>query len=228
MCFCIEDHGAVSELTFLDQAETFHPKDWFKAEKDSHGYTGPLHIEPHDLAPISQLVMDSFVSHGLPLNHDMFSTGAVSHGCGHVPRTVYQGTRTTGADFVTNKNHSGNITIATDSIVDKVIFTREADETQATGVVVKSSDGSSKTYYARKEIVVSGGAYCSPAILLRSGIGPREELEKHNIPCTVDSPGVGKNLMDHIVSKLLRYLLQTLTDPTIRSSSYSTKQRSRA
>jgi choline dehydrogenase-like flavoprotein len=221
------DNCAVSELTFLDQAETFHPKDWFKADKDSHGYTGPLHTEPHDLAPISQLLMDSFVSQGLPLNHDMFSTGAVSHGCGHVPRTVYQGTRTTGADFVTNKNHSRNITIATDSIVDKVILTHEADDIRATGVVVKSSDGSSKTYYARKEIVVSGGAYCSPAILLRSGIGPREELEKHSIPCTVDLPGVGKNLMDHLVSNLLKYLLQTLTDPTIRSSLCSTKQRSR-
>ncbi|KAJ5819182.1 hypothetical protein N7474_004773 [Penicillium riverlandense] len=184
---------------YMRKAETFHPKDWFKADKDSHGYTGPLHTEPHDLAPISQLLMDSFVSQGLPLNHDMFSTGAVSHGCGHVPRTVYKGSRTTGADFVTNKNHRGNITIATDSIVDKVIFTHEADETRATGVVVKSSDDSSKTYYARKEIVVSGGAYCSPAILLRSGIGPREELEKHSIPCTMDLPGVGKNLMDHLI-----------------------------
>ena len=181
------------------QAETFHPKPWFQADAQSHGYSGPLHTEPHDLAPISQLLLDSFVSQGMPLNHDMFSTGDVPHGCGHVPRTVYEGTRTTGADFVTNKNHRGNITIITDTTVDKVIFTKEESQTRASGVVCQGSDGASKTFYARKEIIIAGGAYCSPAILLRSGIGSQEELSKHHIPCIVNSPGVGRNLMDHLV-----------------------------
>lgn len=138
----------------------------------------------------------------MPLNHDMFSTGDVAQGCGHAPRTVYEGIRTTGADFVTNKNHRGNITIQTDTTVDKVTFTQKGNQTRATGVVTKGSDGSSKTFFARKEIIISGGAYCSPAILLRSGIGPKEELEKHRIECTVNSPGVGRNLMDHLVSSL--------------------------
>lgn len=136
----------------------------------------------------------------MPLHHDMFSTGDVPHGCGHVPRTVYEGLRTTGADFVTNKNHRRNITIVTDTTVDKVIFKQEGSQTRASGVLTKTSDGATKTFFARKEIVISGGAYCSPAILLRSGIGPKEELEKHQIPVTVNSPGVGKNLMDHLVS----------------------------
>jgi choline dehydrogenase-like flavoprotein len=134
----------------------------------------------------------------MPLNHDMFSTGDVPHGCGHVPRTVYNGIRTTGADFVTNKNSRGNITIQTDTTVDRVIFT---EELRASGVATKTPDGKSKIYHARKEIIISGGAYCSPAILLRSGIGPKEELAKHDISCTVDAPGVGKNLMDHLVSR---------------------------
>lgn len=136
----------------------------------------------------------------MPLNHDMFSTGDVPHGCGHAPRTVYNGIRTTGADFVTNKNSRGNITIQTDTTVDKVNFTQEGEQLRASGVATKTSNGGSKTYHARKEIIISGGAYCSPAILLRSGIGPKEELAKHNIPCTVSAPGVGQNLMDHLVS----------------------------
>lgn len=144
--------------------------------------------------------MDSYVSQGMPLHHDMFSTGDVAHGCGHVPRTVYQGVRTTGADFVTNKNHRQNITIKTDTTVDKIIFSKQGNETRASGVVTQTSDGVLKTYHARKEIIISGGAYCSPAILLRSGIGPATELDQHNIPCVVDLPGVGKNLMDHLVS----------------------------
>ncbi|KAJ5757584.1 Glucose-methanol-choline oxidoreductase [Penicillium nucicola] len=183
----------------MRKSETFHPKPWFKADNESHGYSGPLHTEPHDLAPISQLLLDSYVSQGMPLHHDMFSTGDVAQGCGHVPRTVYQGLRTTGADFVTNKNHRGNITIKTDTTVDKIIFTEQGSKTRASGVATQASDGTSRVYYARKKIIISGGAYCSPAILLRSGIGPKAELDKHNIPCTVDLPGVGKNLMDHLI-----------------------------
>lgn len=182
-----------------EQSETFHPKGWFQADEASHGYFGPLHTEPHDLAPISQLLLDSCVSQGMPLHHDMFSTGTVAQGCGHVPRTVYKGLRTTGADFVTNKNHRGNITIKTDTTVDKVMFSKTG-EIRASGVATQTSDGVSRIYYARKEIIISGGAYCSPAILLRSGIGPQAELAQHNIPCTVNLPGVGKNLIDHLVS----------------------------
>jgi choline dehydrogenase-like flavoprotein len=144
--------------------------------------------------------MDSYVSQGMPLHHDMFSTGDVAQGCGHVPRTVYQGLRTTGADFVTNKNHHENITIKTDTTVDRIIFSKQHAEIRASGVATQSSDGSSKVYHARKEIIISGGAYCSPAILLRSGIGPKADLEQHKIPCVVNLPGVGKNLMDHLVS----------------------------
>ncbi len=129
----------------------------------------------------------------------MFSTGNIPHGCGHVPRTVYEGIRTTGADFVTNKNYRGNITIKTNTTVDKVIFTTQGEQIRSSGVATKAADGSLKTYYAREEIIISSGAYCSPAILLRSGIGPQEELKKHGIECIVDSPGVGRNLVDHLV-----------------------------
>ncbi|KAJ5901627.1 GMC oxidoreductase [Penicillium taxi] len=184
---------------YMRKAETFHSKPWFQADEKSHGSSGPLHIEPHDLAPISNLIMDSFVSQGLPLNHDMFSTGDVPHGCGHVPRTVYKGLRTTAADFVTNQNHRENITIKTDTTVDKITFTEERGQLRASGVVTKTSDGVSSVFFARMEIIISGGTYCSPTILLRSGIGPKSELENHSIPCIVDLPGVGKNLMDHLI-----------------------------
>ena len=43
------------------------------------------------------------------------------------------------------------------------------------------------------------GAYCSPGILLRSGIGPKADLEKLGLKCLVDAPGVGENLLDHLV-----------------------------
>lgn len=147
--------------------------------------------------------MDSFVSEGLPLHHDMFSTGDVPHGCGHVPRTVHKGIRTTAADFITNEYHRSNVTIQTDTTVDRIVLEQGPEGLRATGVVAKQADGTTLSFVARKEVVVSGGAYCSPAILMRSGIGAREQLAQFNIDCKVELPGVGQNLMDHLVSPFI-------------------------
>lgn len=139
-------------------------------------------------------------SQGLPLNPDMFTTGETPHGCGHAPRTVYKGDRTTAANYFVNKGP--HLAIMTETIVDKVVFEGHGDGLRAVAVRVVEKDGTVKELKAKKEIVVSGGAYCSPVILLRSGIGPKEELEAHNIECKIDLPGVGKNLMDHLVSSM--------------------------
>jgi len=56
--------------------------------------------------------------------------------------------------------------------------------------------GERKTIYASKEIIVSGGAFNSPQLLMLSGIGPRDVLEKVGIPVRVDLAGVGGNLQD--------------------------------
>ena len=50
-----------------------------------------------------------------------------------------------------------------------------------------------------KEVILSAGTIGSPQLLLLSGIGPREQLEKFRIPVIVDLPGVGKNLQDHLI-----------------------------
>ncbi|KAF2135973.1 GMC oxidoreductase [Aplosporella prunicola CBS 121167] len=182
------------------KAETFHPKDWHDAAMEQHGTKGPLHTEPHDLAPISQRIMQSLESQGLPYNADMFTTGAVANGCGHAPRTVHQGLRTTGADFITKDQKRDNITIKTDCIVDKVVLEKKDGELVATGVEIFVKDAEKSTIVkATKDIVLSAGAYCSPAILMRSGIGAKDELTKVGIETAVDLPGVGKNLMDHAI-----------------------------
>jgi choline dehydrogenase-like flavoprotein len=129
----------------------------------------------------------------------MFTTGEVHHGCGHVVRTHRQGLRTTGADFVTKGYHRDNIDILTNTTVDKIVLERDGGSLRATAVRLIDENGTKMTVKASREIIVSGGAYCSPPILLRSGIGPKEELEKHGIECAVDLPGVGKNLLDHLV-----------------------------
>lgn len=143
--------------------------------------------------------MDSMVSKGLPLDHDMFSHGNNPHGCGHATRTVYKGLRTAGADFVT-KPQKNNVHLLVETHVDKVVIEKDqTGELKATSVRAVRADGTVVEIKARKEIIVSGGSYCSPNILNRSGIGATAELAKHGIATLVDLPGVGKNLMDHLI-----------------------------
>lgn len=53
------------------------------------------------------------------------------------------------------------------------------------------------TLSARKEVILSAGAFQSPQLLMVSGIGPCDELSRHGIRCIKDLPGVGKNMQDH-------------------------------
>ncbi|KAH6956795.1 hypothetical protein DER45DRAFT_286805 [Fusarium avenaceum] len=185
---------------YMAKAEHFHTKDWFKETKGAHGHEGFVHTEPHDLAPISNLIGESMVSKGLPLDHDMFAAGENPHGCGHSVRTVHQGLRTTSADFITKQKPRDNLHLMVESHVEKVVIEKdEQGDFRATGVRVVQADGTVVELKASKEVIVSGGAYCSPNILNRSGIGAKSELEKHGITTLVDLPGVGKNLQDHLI-----------------------------
>lgn len=141
----------------------------------------------------------------------MFSTGESPHGCGDVVRTLHQGVRSTAADFITKGYRRENITIKTDVTVDKVILEQQDGQLTASGVLVVAEDGSKQSYHAKREVIVSAGAYCSPLILMRSGIGPAAELAKHDIKCEVSLPGVGQNLQDHVVriSSNTRYSLSS-------------------
>jgi choline dehydrogenase len=60
------------------------------------------------------------------------------------------------------------------------------------------SEGPAELRQARasREVILAGGAFNTPQLLMLSGIGPAEELRKHSIPVRVDLPGVGRNLQD--------------------------------
>lgn len=67
------------------------------------------------------------------------------------------------------------------------------DGPRATGIVL--ADG---TEISSQEIIVAAGAYRTPQLLMLSGIGPRETLEKHGIKAKIENPHVGKNFNDHV------------------------------
>ncbi|CAG2211936.1 unnamed protein product [Mytilus edulis] len=95
-----------------------------------------------------------------------------------------------------------NLQISINSYVTKVLIRRK----RAIGVQFVKG-GRKYNVYARKEVIMSAGAYNSPHILLLSGIGPREHLQELKIPVHADLP-VGNNLQDHPVV-IMSYSINT-------------------
>lgn len=88
-----------------------------------------------------------------------------------------------------------NLHVALFTHVTKVIF--DPDTKRALGVEF-IRDGVKQSVFAKREVILSAGAINSPHLLMLSGIGPHADLEKVGIPVIHDSPGVGRNLQDHI------------------------------
>jgi choline dehydrogenase len=86
-----------------------------------------------------------------------------------------------------------NLTTVCDAQVTRVIF----DGRRAKGVEVLRN-GKLETIQARVEVILCAGALQTPAILMRSGIGPRRHLEGVGIEVLQDLPGVGENLQEHV------------------------------
>lgn len=88
-----------------------------------------------------------------------------------------------------------NVLIFPSTMAKQVLFDSNK---KATGVRVDTS-GLEYTLDAKQEVILSAGAFQSPQLLMVSGVGPAETLEKHGIEVLADRPGVGQNLTDHIL-----------------------------
>jgi len=99
----------------------------------------------------------------------------------------------------------GNLKIELHALATKILF----EGSRATGVAYlkgenlyeasprpSQSPGEPRHIFASQEVILAGGAFNTPQLLMLSGIGPRKDLEEHQIPVLVDLPGVGKNLQD--------------------------------
>jgi len=93
--------------------------------------------------------------------------------------------------YLESARSRANLTVIGDSLVDRVVF----DGRRATGVHVRTTSGEAE--YQGREICLCAGAFHSPAILMRSGVGPAPELRSLAINVVRDVPGVGQNLGDH-------------------------------
>lgn len=129
---------------------------------------------------------------GLPLNEDVNSGNPIGMGMGTVSITP-DGQRLTAADAYL-RHVPTNLTIVQDSLVSCVLI----EDKRAIGIDTVSG----KTYRAKCEVILSGGAINTPQLLLLSGVGPADELSLHKIKQLHELPTVGQNLQDHCFSAM--------------------------
>lgn len=91
--------------------------------------------------------------------------------------------------------HNPNLITFVSTLAKRVLFDGQK---RATGVLV-DTQGLQYTIRARKEVIVSAGAFQTPQLLMVSGIGPKDTLQQHGIEVLQDSPGVGQNMKDHVL-----------------------------
>lgn len=175
-------------LPFFRLAETNETLD-----DEFHGRSGPLNVmnAPHD-SPLNQAWLEAAQLNGLPLNPDC--NGAEQFGVCRWQVTQKNGERCSAAKaYLTPNLRRPNLKICTNAQSARVLF----DGRRATGIAY-FQDGELKEVRARREVILSSGAFGSPQLLLLSGVGPAADLAALGLPVLRDLRGVGANLQDHI------------------------------
>lgn len=164
-----------------------------------HGADGPLTVS--DLRcknPLSDRFLAASAELQLPMNADF--NGERQEGMGYYQVTQRGGKRCSAAvAYLRPAADRPNLTVIAGAQAEKVIF----EGRRAVGVRVRRKGGA-ETIAARREVILSAGAFQSPQLLMLSGVGPAEHLRAHGIDIVADSPEVGANLQDHIDYIVLR------------------------
>jgi len=154
-----------------------------------HGASGPIPITrypEHGLADIHAASVEAAIAVGFEAVDDHNAPAAV--GIGRIPMSSRSGVRASTADAYLPLAPAGYLSMRSDSPVAKV----EVERGRAIGV--RLADGTS---IPSERVILASGTYGSPAILMRSGVGPAQHLRELGIPVLVDLAGVGANLADH-------------------------------
>ncbi len=164
-----------------------------RIRNEYHGQHGPLNVSE---LRSDNLYQKTFVEAAkqvnYPLNDDF--NGAEQEGLG-----VYQVTQKNGERWSAARGYlfpylgkRPNLHVVTQAKVSRIVV----ENGRAVGVEY-SHKGQTIVVSVNKEVLLSAGAFQSPQVLMLSGIGPRQELEKYSIPVVKDLAGVGENLHDH-------------------------------
>lgn len=161
--------------------------------------------DDYALSPIQASIIDAAVEEGLA--HNPNYNGGTLDGVSQEQVTIRDGRRVN-TWMAYAQPVADRLTVITDREVHSVIV----EDGRATGV--RLGEGADAEEVRADEVVLAAGAIGSPVILLRSGIGPAEELSALGIPVVLDAPSVGRNLHDHLLSPVIFTTTREIAPPS--------------
>jgi choline dehydrogenase len=181
-------------------------EDQQRGTDEFHGSGGPLPVsDSRHPDPLSQAFIEAAAESGIPKNPDF--NGATQEGAGWFQTTTRRGRRaSTARSYLRPARRRGNLHVETAALAQRIGFAGR----RAVAVDYKQA-GTLRTARARKEILISGGAYNSPQLLQLSGVGPADLLRQHGIDVVLDAPGVGHDLQDHMQVRIVTRCTQPIT-----------------
>lgn len=158
-----------------------------------HGTDGPLNVaDLKEKNPLSRVFLEAAQQLQFPINDDF--NDETQEGVGFYQVTQKDGRRCSAATAYLNRaKNRPNLKILSGAAANRVLF----KDRIAKGIEFRQ-DGAVTSASAKREVILSAGAFQSPQLMMLSGIGPAESLRTHNIPIIADRKNVGQNLQDHI------------------------------
>jgi choline dehydrogenase len=165
----------------------------WRGNSELHGDSGPLSVTGWQTrGALLDATFAAVRALGYPVHEDQHASG-LCEGFAPPEATIHRGERgSTDVTYLRPVMHRPNLVVRVRSLVLRVLI----EGTRAVGVEFQT-EGRRVTARADREVILSGGAYNSPQLLLLSGIGPADELRAIGITPRLDSPEVGGNLQEH-------------------------------
>ncbi|MFN5516075.1 MAG: GMC family oxidoreductase [Cyanobacteriota bacterium] len=188
-------------------------EDYAGAMSEYRSQGGLLSVRPcPTLSPSAEAFLSACDELGYPQGDGDFN-GAVQENQGTVMQfnlTAEHQRASSASAFLTPVLSRPNLTVLTGAPVTRVLF----QGNKATGVEYLQ-DGQSRHAETTGEVILCGGAFLSPKLLLLSGVGAAAHLESLGIPVVLDLPGVGQNLQDHLRLQVIFKSKQELPLPAL-------------
>ena len=170
---------------------------WESGADNFRGGSGPLNIE---FTRSKDMIWDAWLeaarAAGQPITEDL--NGAQQEGFARLQNTIKNGRRWTAARaYLDPARARPNLEVMTRALVTRIVM----EGVRAVGVEYEKG-GNTVVARASREVILAGGAINSPQLLMLSGIGPADHLRGLGIDVTLDTPGVGQNLQDHVSSNV--------------------------
>ncbi len=168
-------------------------EDSWRGDSEFHGADGPLRVEPIQTKHLlHQPLREAVLAAGYPDTQDISGTAAEGPALGEVTIDKRGRRASTAAAYIRPALSRPNLEVRQEALAHRILF----EDGRAVGVTYERG-GEVTEVRARRQVILCGGVYNSPQLLLLSGVGPADDLAEQGIHLQADLPGVGRNISEH-------------------------------